>query len=44
MELIEDALDKPMRWRKPRRIFVNSMSDLFKEGLKDGFRQSGQRG
>lgn len=22
-------LDQPMRWRRPRRIFVNSMSDLF---------------
>lgn len=25
----EDALDTPLRWRKPARIFVNSMSDLF---------------
>lgn len=24
-----DALDQPLRWTKPRRIFVNSMSDLF---------------
>lgn len=24
-----DALDKPLRWTRPRRIFVNSMSDLF---------------
>lgn len=24
-------LAKPLRWRKPRRIFVNSMSDLFYE-------------
>lgn len=23
------ALDKPLHWRKPRRVFVNSMSDLF---------------
>ena len=23
-----DALDIPLRWRKPRTIFVNSMSDL----------------
>ena len=22
-------LDQPLRWRKPRRVFVNSMSDLF---------------
>ena len=25
--------DQPSRWRKPRRIFVNSMSDLFHEAL-----------
>lgn len=25
----EDKLDEPLRWRKPRRVFVNSMSDLF---------------
>src|SRR3954453_11831070 len=25
----EDALDLPLHWRKPRAIFVNSMSDLF---------------
>ncbi len=33
VELIEDALSKPMHWRKPRRVFVNSMSDLFHEKL-----------
>src|SRR5205807_4074880 len=27
------ALDAPRKWRKPRRIFVNSMSDLFHEGV-----------
>src|SRR5882757_6751337 len=27
----ENALDAPRRWHKPRRIFVNSMSDLFHE-------------
>jgi len=26
-----ERLDQPLRWRKPRRIFVNSMSDLFHE-------------
>ncbi|GAA3958284.1 DUF5131 family protein [Actinomadura viridis] len=25
----EDALNLPYRWRKPRTVFVNSMSDLF---------------
>lgn len=24
-----DVLAEPLRWRKPRRVFVNSMSDLF---------------
>ena len=27
-------LDEPLHWRKPRRVFVNSMSDLFHEDLK----------
>lgn len=26
-----EKLDEPLRWRKPRRVFVNSMSDLFHE-------------
>lgn len=26
-----ERLDQPLRWRKPRRVFVNSMSDLFHE-------------
>ena len=25
----KDMLDLPLRWKRPRRIFVNSMSDLF---------------
>jgi protein gp37 len=33
----EDRLDQPMRWQKPRRIFVNSMSDLFHEDVSDAF-------
>lgn len=27
----EDELEKPLKWRKPRMIFVNSMSDTFHE-------------
>lgn len=26
---LPDRLDVPLRWRKPRRVFVDSMSDLF---------------
>ena len=32
-----DVLDLPQRWTKPRRIFVNSMSDLFHEAVPDEF-------
>ena len=28
-------LDQPMRWKHPRKIFVNSMTDLFHEGLSN---------
>ena len=33
VRLHEPHLDQPLRWRSPRRIFVNSMSDLFHEDL-----------
>ena len=32
-----DALAIPYSWRKPRKIFVNSMSDLFHERVSDDF-------
>lgn len=35
VELIEEKLLEPMSWRKPARVFVNSMSDLFHESLPD---------
>lgn len=28
-----DLLDKPLSWKSPRKIFVNSMSDLFHEDI-----------
>lgn len=31
------ALANPHSWRKPRKIFVNSMSDLFHEHVSDSF-------
>ncbi len=31
----EDELLQPLSWRKPARVFVNSMSDLFHEALPD---------
>ncbi len=35
VELIESKLLEPLHWKKPRRVFVNSMSDLFHENLPD---------
>jgi protein gp37 len=35
--LHDDRLDYPRKWRDPRRIFVNSMSDLFHENVPDAF-------
>jgi protein gp37 len=35
VRFIEEHLADPLKWRKPRRIFVNSMSDLFHEKLTD---------
>ena len=32
-----ERLDQPLRWRQPRRVFVNSMSDLFHELVPDVF-------
>jgi protein gp37 len=34
-----ERLDEPRRWRKPSRVFVNSMSDLFHERMPLGFLQ-----
>jgi protein gp37 len=33
VELVPEALADPLGWRKPLRVFVNSMSDLFHEGV-----------
>jgi len=33
--LVESALEKPLRWKKPRTVFVCSMGDLFHENTPD---------
>lgn len=33
MRQVPEMLDKPIRWQRPRLIFVNSMSDLFHPGV-----------
>lgn len=35
LRLVDEMLTQPLRWLKPSRIFVNSMSDLFHENLSD---------
>jgi protein gp37 len=32
-----ERLDQPLRWKTPRRVFVNSMSDLFGDFVPDAF-------
>ena len=37
VQLRPDKLDLPLRWKKPRRIFVNSMSDLWHDEIPDDY-------
>lgn len=37
IKLDEKSLDAPRKWAKPRRIFVNSMSDLFHDKVSEDF-------
>ncbi len=37
LRLWETRLDLPLKWKRPRMIFVNSMSDLFHPGVPDEF-------
>jgi protein gp37 len=37
LELLPDKLGDPIRWSKPKKIFVNSMSDLFHEDVPDEY-------
>lgn len=37
VRLHEEALSEPLHWRKPRRVFVCSMSDLFHKDVPDAF-------
>lgn len=39
LQFHEERLQEPKRWRKPSRIFVNSMSDLFHEEVPLSFLQ-----
>lgn len=37
LTLHPEALDLPLRWRKPQTVFVNSMSDLFHDSVPTKF-------
>lgn len=37
VRLHPDRLEQPMRWRKPRRVFVCSLADLFHEDVPEAF-------
>ena len=40
LRLVPGKLDEPLRWRRPRTIFVNSMSDLFHERVPTSYIES----
>ena len=37
LRLVPEKLGDPIRWSTPKRVFVNSMSDLFHEGVPDEY-------
>jgi protein gp37 len=37
LRLVPEKLAEPLRWAKPSMVFVNSMSDLFHEGVDDDY-------
>src|SRR5205823_9467003 len=37
LRLVPHKLAEPLRWKTPKMIFVNSMSDLFHEGIPDDY-------
>jgi protein gp37 len=40
LRLVPQKLTEPLRWTRPRMIFVNSMSDLFHDGVTDEYIQA----
>lgn len=37
LRLVPEKLEDPLRWKTPKTVFVNSMSDLFQKGVPDSF-------
>ena len=37
LRLVEEKVEEPLSWKRPRMIFVNSMSDLFHNDVPDAY-------
>src|SRR4051812_31866307 len=37
LRLVADKLGEPLSWKKPKMVFVNSMSDLFHQDVPDEY-------
>ena len=37
LKLVPEKLEEPLKWKTPKMIFVNSMSDLFHDGIDDSY-------
>src|SRR5215467_3096327 len=37
LRLVPEKLSEPFSWATPKMVFVNSMSDLFQEGIEESF-------
>jgi len=37
LRLVPEKLGEPLKWQTPKMIFVNSMSDLFQEGIAEEY-------
>jgi protein gp37 len=37
LRMVQEKLAEPLRWKKPKMIFVNSMSDLFHDDIPDSY-------
>src|SRR5258708_37053802 len=43
LRLVPEKLTEPFTWRSPKLVFVNSMSDLFQDGVSDEYIEAVRR-
>jgi protein gp37 len=43
LRLVPEKLTEPFAWRSPKLVFVNSMSDLFQDGVSDEYTEAVSR-